>query len=323
MLIHDASTIRASETSAIFGDDRAAAALTYAALGLPVFPIHSATGVGACSCGIPACRNTGKHPRIPNGLHGSTRDTDQIAAWWRTWSDANIGVVTGAISDLWVLDIDPDAEGLENLERLEDQHALVPPTWCVETGGDGLHLWFRLGGATIRNSVSRIGPGLDVRGERGYVIVPPSNHCSGQSYRWAEGWHPTQFDLIPAPTWLETLALQASQKMIPPDRPPIGTQVGGNHFASPTIDIPQGSRNATLTRLAGAMRRHGAGEKAIEAALRIENTARCKPPLTDDEIATIARSVVRYAPENPPRLVRPGQRGKSFVQFIDGRAVAG
>jgi hypothetical protein len=71
------------------------------------------------------------------------------------------------------------------------------------------------------------------------------------------------------------------------------------------------------------MRRHGAGELAIAAALRIENAARCKPPLDEDEVIAIARSVMRYAPDNPPRIDRPGQRGKTFVQFVDGKAVAG
>lgn len=111
--------------------------------------------------------------------------------------------------------------------------------------------------------------------------------------------------------------------MIPPDRPPLGNYVGGNQFGPAPTEIAQGSRNESLTRLAGAMRRHGAGEPAITAALRIENMARCKPPLGEDEVIAITRSVMRYAPDNPPRIVRPGPRGRSFVQFVGGKAVAG
>ena len=61
----------------------------------------------------------------------------------------------------------------------------------METGGDGLHLWFLLGTEVIRNSAGRLGPGLDVRGDGGYVVVPPSRHRSGSTHHWAEAWHPT------------------------------------------------------------------------------------------------------------------------------------
>lgn len=210
MFKHGASALRIPATNAIFGQDHRAAALAYAALGFPVFPLHHVTSAGGCSCGTHECRDTGKHPRIPNGLLGATCDSGRVASWWQRWPEANIGLRTGSVSGLWVLDIDPDFHGLDSFDHLEDTNGPMTPTWCVETGGDGLHLWFRLGSALIRNSVSKVGPGLDVRGEGGYVIVPPSSHRSGQTYRWPQGWHPTAFDLALSPPWLETLALQAS-----------------------------------------------------------------------------------------------------------------
>jgi putative DNA primase/helicase len=168
-----------------------------------------------------------------------------------------------------------------------------------------------------------LGPGLDVRADGGYVLVPPSRHRSGKDYRWADGWHPTRVDLAPAPHWLIDLAHRASTlKMIPPDCTTIGGGVGGNHSHSIPSVIAEGARNATLTSLAGAMRRQGFGEAAILAALQIENTERCDPPLPEEEIAQIARSISRYAPVPAMRLPRRSSRSAVFVEFIDGKAVA-
>ena len=110
--------------------------------------------------------------------------------------------------------------------------------------------------------------------------------------------------------------------MMPPGDSSIGRKVGGNH-SQPVCDvITEGARNATLTSLAGAMRRKGCGERAIEAALLVENNERCVPPLLESEVATIARSVCRYAPTPEARLVRASRDARKFVEFIDGKAVA-
>jgi hypothetical protein len=130
--------------------------------------------------------------------------------------------------------------------------------------------------------------------------------------------------LAPAPIWLlDLLRLPFSSRMMPPDGPSIDTKAGGNHSQPVSGVIAEGARNATLTSLAGAMRRKGCGEAAIVAALRVENTERCRPPLAESEIATIAHSVCRYAPD--PGSATPGRsmRGsRRFVEFVDGKAVA-
>jgi putative DNA primase/helicase len=299
------------------------AAQALAALGLPVFPLHTVDRDGRCSCGRDCGRNTGKHPRTRNGLLDATLDAARIRSLWRTWPEANVAVATGAAAGIWVVDIDPDKGGLESFEQLEVVNGDVSLTWCVETGGDGLHLWFACDEVVLRNSVGRIGAGLDVRGEGGYVIVPPSRHESGLSYRWAPGWHPARVDLSPAPPWLVDLARQASQpKMIPPDGPPIEGGVGGNHFLPRATAISEGARNSTLTSLAGSMRRKGFSEEAILAALRVDNAKHCDPPLPDAEIARIARSVSRYDPAVGGVGHRRSSPAKTFVEFINGKAVA-
>jgi putative DNA primase/helicase len=175
----------------------------------------------------------------------------------------------------------------------------------------------------LRNSVGVLGPGVDVRADGGYVIVPPSRHRSGNFYRWAEGWHPACVDLALAPPWLIELGQRAStSKMIPPDRLPIEGNVGGNHLHSLPAVISEGQRNATLASLAGSMRRKGFGEAAILAALLVENAEHCDPPLPELEVARIARSIGRYAPAVVEGRPRRSPRAKTFVEFIDGKAVA-
>ncbi len=118
------------------------AALALGALGLPVFPVHTVTSTGQCSCGASCGRDSGKHPRTPNGFKNASTDPDQIRAWWTRWPDANIAVATGSAAGVWVLDIDPDNGGEDTLATLEAQHGALPATWCTETGGGGFHLWF-------------------------------------------------------------------------------------------------------------------------------------------------------------------------------------
>jgi hypothetical protein len=312
---------RLLEGNATLDGHPAPAAAAYAVLGLAVFPVHGVDAAGRCGCGRACGRDAGKHPRTANGLLDATRDLGVVRGWWRRAPNANVAVTTGS-SGIWVLDVDPAHGGEASLASLEADHGDLEPTWCVETGGGGFHLWFRLDGADLRTSAGRLGPGLDVRAEGGYAVVPPSRHRSGNTYRWAEAWHPTRVALAPAPIWLVSLAVRASaEKMIPPDGPPIDRKAGGNHSQALPEVIEEGTRNAALTSLAGAMRRKGAGERAIVAALLVENAERCRPSLPEEEIAKIARSVVRYAPEAEPRLVRSARNAPRFVEYVHGQAV--
>jgi putative DNA primase/helicase len=149
-------------------------------MGWQVFPLHSLRD-GICTCGNSACASPGKHPRTAHGLKDATTDPEQIRAWWEQWPDANIGIATGAESDLVVIDVDPRHGG--TLEALGE----LPPTLTVHTGGGGWHLYLNYpDGMTIRNSAStKLGQGIDVRGEGGYVVAPPSLHVSGQRYTWS------------------------------------------------------------------------------------------------------------------------------------------
>ena len=173
------------------------AAKAHVALGLPVFPLHSLDGAGRCSCGTNCGRNAGKHPRTHKGLLDATWDPRPYPIWWRSWPQANVAVATGAAAGVWVLDVDPHHGGLESLERLEAAHGEAAANLVRRDRRQGLHLWFASGDAALRNSAGRLAPGLDVRAEGGYVIVPPSRHRSGLTYRWATSGIPLWSTSLP------------------------------------------------------------------------------------------------------------------------------
>ena len=162
------------------------AALSYAARGWLVFPCHSIVdGHCTCSAGIECDQKPGKHPRTEHGHKDATTNVQVIQQWWRRWPTANIGIATGRGSNLAVLDVDPKHDGPQNLAILENRHGGMPFTVEVITGSGGQHYYFTYPSTLhIPSSVSKLGAGLDIRGDGGYIIAPPSLHLSGRSYEW-------------------------------------------------------------------------------------------------------------------------------------------
>ena len=145
------------------------AALAYARRGVPVFP----------------CEPGAKRPLRRNGHWDATTDPRVSERWWKRWPRANVAVPTGKKSGVVVLDVDVDDGGLESLEKLERAGAPAPKTARARTGGGGIHMFFRYPrGTEIRNSAGLLGRGLDVRGEGGYVVVPPSR--TQGPYQWVD-----------------------------------------------------------------------------------------------------------------------------------------
>lgn len=139
------------------------AALAYAGMGFAVFP----------------CASRGKAPLTVHGVKEAAKDPAVIRALWRAHPDANVAIATGAISGIVVLDIDPRHGGDDTLAALEAQYGKLPDTPTVLTGGGGIHFYFRHPGGVAPNSASRVGQGIDVRSDGGYVIAPRSVHESG------------------------------------------------------------------------------------------------------------------------------------------------
>jgi hypothetical protein len=174
------------------------AALSCAARGWGVFPLYWIRD-GRCSCGRTTC-SAGKHPLTDHGFDDASTGTSQIQEWWTAWPSANIGVLTGAASGLVVLDVD-GVKGELSLRGLQLCNAPLPETLWVRTGS-GWHAYFSHPGIRVPNSAGRLAIGLDVRGDGGYVVAPPSGHINGTSYVWANDAEPAQM-----PSWLLRRAL--------------------------------------------------------------------------------------------------------------------
>jgi hypothetical protein len=269
-------------------------ASAYAARGWRTFPVHTAR-YGRCSCGVVACPAVAKHPLTRHSFKDATTNASTLRAWFQVQPDANVAVVTGAASGLVVLDVDPEKGGLESLAALERRHGTLPSTVRVRTGGLGVHLYFKHPGGTVPNRTN-LAPGIDVRGDGGYVVAPPSVHASGRKYLWYVWNRPDRRALAELPVWLLELILGSGESQ-PLARPvPVGPG-----------RISKGSRNATLHAMARSMHAKGFSAPAIAAALDVENQARCVPPLDDAEVHKIARNAATQA-DRSDFVVHNGRR---------------
>ena len=187
--------------------DLVQAALAYAKLGWPVIPIHTVTN-NVCSCGKPDCSSPGKHPHTRHGLKDATTDPAVIDRYWQRWPGANIGVRTGRAplgAGILVLDIDPRHGGDESFDQLIQDHGELPDTVEAITGGGGRHRVLAYppdNSEFLLGNRSNLLPGIDVRGDGGYIVVAPSVHASGQLYRWREGHDPDALAPATPPLWL-------------------------------------------------------------------------------------------------------------------------
>ena len=212
-----------------------------------------------------------KVPATPNGLKDASDKWEQVMEWHSHNPNYNWGLATGKIV---VVDIDPKNGGTQDsIKELG-----LPDTLTVLTGSGGFHLYYLNTGLDIHNSASKLAKGVDIRGWGGYVILPPSIHPNGNSYKWLNDG-----DITPFPKHIR-------EKLDEIKRATGGT---GNRFTQPQL-IENGARNDTLFRLACSLRNKNLLYESILAALEIENERRCKPPIDDDELKRIVESAMRY-----------------------------
>jgi putative DNA primase/helicase len=221
-------------------------------------------------------KTKGKTPIIEWKQFQEERATrKQIESWWRDYPNANIGIVTGAISDIVVIDCDSKTAA----KAFEKTYPEAKSTLQVVTGR-GKHFYFRWADGIRNNVASRLGEGIDVRGEGGFVVAPPSIHETGKKYQWLN-----KKKICPLPGELKAILMNSRNKETV-------TAPGG------ALLIKEGRRNEILFSLACAMRSRGTGLEAIQAALHAENQVKCDTPLSESEVSTIAESAMRYS-ESP------------------------
>jgi len=186
-------------------------ALRYARKGFSVFPIVAGDKIplnlcdAPCFASLPKKDQTGRYicqscgcvyEAGTRGFHVATTDADIIRAWWTRYPSANIGLATG--SGFAVLDIDGPT-GERSLAALAAAHGPLPST-PEQRSGKGRHYFFRVPVA-VKNSAGKLGDGIDVRGDGGYVVVAPSLHPSGRQYQWSQGAGLLDVEMAEAPTW--------------------------------------------------------------------------------------------------------------------------
>lgn len=287
------------------------AALAYAALGWPVFPLHTpepmqmaVSGQGIisglfCSCARgrrgEECPQCGKHPRfdkelLPNGKTSASTDPDVITRWWAAWPRANIGVCAGLQSMLVIVDVDPKHNGFSSLAALQEKYGALPDTLTAITGSGGKHLLFQHPGIEpLSGGANKFGdefPGVDVKADDGYIVAAPSLHKSGNRYQWENPGTP----IAPLPEWMLEYLQPADKKKSRSKRT--------SHNADAPLEerLVNGARNNTLFRELCALRARGASDAAVRAAGHSLNVEMCQPPLSPDEVEKIVESVnTRYA----------------------------
>lgn len=253
------------------------AAIEYAKKGFAVFPL----------------KYRDKVPLTRNGCKDATTDAAQIKSWWQKYPNANIGLATGAVSqNVFVIDLDIDEDrGIDGYHSLEDwqrEHGDFPETWTAITGRGGYHLYYR-GNGKIKNRAGII-DGVDIRGNGGYVVAPPSIHKNGNRYEWE--YSPDEFELAKADNNVMYFLNHDDHRQ-------------SASFTMPNI-VSAGQRNQMLFRFACMMQAKGASDQSVFAATMAENESSCSPPLTEQEVRIIVSSATKYDKGKPIHIDSEG-----------------
>ncbi len=303
-------------------------ALAYAARGWAVLALWwGEDGICACPRGS-ECESPGKHPIAyigkrpicPSGVKDATIDPELIRLWWARIPDANIGIATGAISGVIALDNDPRNGGSESLRMLEDSLPDgLPDTPRSLTGSGGEHVLLAHPGIRVANFKGKDWsfPGLDVKGDGGYIVAPPSMHVSGRRYEWDSGFHPEDMPIAAMPpalvqrltTGATTLSLNGTSHAV--------VTAGGTDIGSVLEGVPDGERGVMLFRLAAKLRRVDV-PYAVARELVLQAAAAAKPAYAPTAaIKHLDSAFNRYEPSDVIDEAAPeaGEDGPSAPRF--------
>lgn len=246
------------------------AAIEYANLGWSVIPLRFEGGV-----------EDRKKPLVISweAYQKKPATGAQIAAWWQQWPRANVGLVTGAVSGFVAIDLDGAGAGA----LLEAAGVDLGATAMVQTAR-GRHYLYRHPGGKVGNRARLLddgnGSGVDIRGDGGYIVAPPSVHGTGAIYTWER---PPQ-DLALLPERLQGLLTQRAQRdeLRTPD-----------WFTEAWQGAPEGQRNETAARLAGYWLHVTQGNQEATYRAMEHWAGRCLPPMDLQEVRSTIRSVAR------------------------------
>ena len=233
----------------------------------------------------------GKRPLIPwTEFQSRLATEEEREGWYMRFPGCNWGLVTGKISGIVALDFDGE-EGLA-LRKEKNVYGAIPTSLT----GKGCHCLFRYPGYEVRNG-TRLLPGLDIRGDGGFIVIPPSIHPSGKQYEWELA--PWTVDELPElPEWVWPLLKRNDTIVVPPE----STKAPVPDGLPPGVE--RGARNATAARVAGSLYKKGLVEGAV-LTLMHEWNKKNSPPLADDELTGVVQSIAKAETRQhpPPQIV--------------------
>lgn len=224
-----------------------------------------------------------KKPYVAWEPYQTQRATEeQIRDWWKTYPDANVGIVTGAISDLTVVDLDSAAGATSFFEHLPSN--LVCPT---VKSPKGQHLYFRYKEG-IRNR-ARFLPDCDVRSEGGYIMAPPSS-INGNAYSWIEGRSIKEVEVPILPDNISSIIFNFSLR--PPDDT-LPTTPNADTLPSTGMSFNEGTRDQSLFHIANCLVKGGMPEHEIQQILGLIGNKICNPPFPEKDIYEKIKSAIK------------------------------
>lgn len=240
------------------------AALSYARLGLAVFPLVE----GA------------KNPATAKGFKNASTDEEAIRSWWGKNPNYNIGIACG--NGTLVIDLDVDEskgeDGTATLRKWEGEHGKLPETATAVTGRGGMHMLYHVDGEARCSANPKLG--VDVRGDGGYIVAPPSIHPNGTRYEWERD--PRKHEIAEADGNAMAFVEFVQGKK----------DDDGNKALSIPGEIESGGRNNTLFKMACSLQSKGLSNSAILAAVMAENAEKCNPPLSKSEVRRLVESAL-------------------------------
>jgi hypothetical protein len=245
------------------------AGVAYAQRGLRVHPLHAGE----------------KRPRWRSWQERATTDATTIRAWWTEHPTDGIGIATGSASGLFVVDLDMKHghDGIGTFLALEREHGEAPPTWRSMTANGGAHVCFATPLAGTIGNRAGVWGGVDIRGDGGYIVAPPTVLADGKRYAWEIGYAPDELPLATAPAWL-VAALD--------DRPTTGPTRTPDEWAALVRDgVAEGARDTTLTAIVGHLLRRRPSPRLVLELVRAVNEARCRPSLPEADVVRIVDSI--------------------------------
>lgn len=226
-----------------------------------------------------------KVPIVKQWQEKATVDPAMIRQWAAIHKDCNWGIATGVDSKVFVVDIDPKSGGDKSWKKLVKEHP-IPETVEVRTGSGGTHLYFAYPkSADVRNSASKVGKGVDIRGEGGQVAIPPSIHPNGTAYTWIHSPHDVKF--AKAPKWLLDM-IEAKQ--------------GNDDNAAIGDKMEKGTRNNQIYHQALFLARQGALMEIAVAAMKAWCKSTGEEDISDDEIEQTVASAFKYHAEEDKKV---------------------